>query len=72
MKAANTVAVDLTGTNGVIDDMEAAALHGSTTPSRRFLAAHQAKLAAGPSTRGEDLRFMTEFRTYMNRTGNKT
>jgi hypothetical protein len=72
MKNSNTVAADLVASGGVIDDMEAAALHGSLTPSRKFLAAYQVKLASAPTSRGMDLQFLMYVGTYMNRGGNKT
>ncbi len=71
MKAANTVAVDLAAASSVIDDMESAALHGSTSPTRKFLANFQTKLGT-KTTRGEDLQFLNYFTTYMIKAGIKT
>lgn len=56
MNNSNLVAVALCAGNGVIDKLE---LETSITISdREFLAAYQAKLAAKPTRRDEDMRFM--------------
>lgn len=69
MLTTDTVAADLVAASSVIDDMEAAALHGAASPSRLFLAAYQAKLGSASTPRGMDLQFLTHFKTYFNRKG---
>ena len=63
MLETDTVAVDCTATNGVIDDIEASTgVVGAM--DKKFLAAYQVKLAAGRTKLSEDMRFLGIFNRY--------